>query len=104
MGTEMTRREAIRTGLGLAGASSLLWTPAFAAGKEFWNEKKPEDWTEEERHDLLTKSPWAKEPSTSYDGGGGAAIGRSPSATRRGQPGRGAASLSRSHHTPDKFP
>ena len=23
--------------------------------------KKPEDWTEEERHELLTKSPWARD-------------------------------------------
>jgi hypothetical protein len=106
MGTEMTRRQAIRTGLGLAGASGLLWTPALAAGKEFWNEKKPESWTEEERHELLTKSPWAKEPTTKYDGGGGANMTRGMSTNRRGGISAGGARTP-SNGTPtipDKFP
>lgn len=39
-----------------------LGLPAWASSAaEFWNQKKPEDWTEEECRELLTKSPWAKE-------------------------------------------
>jgi len=63
----MTRRTAIRFGLNAAAAAC---TPAWAFdSKEFWNEKKPGDWTQEERQELLTKSPWAKEVSTSFNSG-----------------------------------
>jgi hypothetical protein len=71
----MTRRTAILTSLGLP----LLGY----ASKEFWNEKKPEDWTDEERQILLTKSPWALEPKTTYNSGpGGIAASRNSAATR----------------------
>ena len=50
----------------MAGLGSLAW--AFPA-KEFWNEKKPSDWTAEEVDLLLNKSPWAKEAAISYYGG-----------------------------------
>ena len=72
----MTRREAIFIGLGL---------PAWAAAKEFWNEKKPEDWTEEERHEIMTRSPWARDADVKYNAGPGS-LGqpRSPVMTRRG--------------------
>jgi len=43
------------TGLGLGAAVT-----ASAWAKEFWNEKKPEDWTEDEIRQILSKSPWAK--------------------------------------------
>ncbi len=48
--------------IGLAGG--FAW-----ASKEFWNEKKPDDWTAEEIDTLLHKSPWAKEAAISYYGG-----------------------------------
>jgi hypothetical protein len=39
-----------------------LGLPVWAsAATEFWNQKKPEDWTEDERRELLAKSPWARE-------------------------------------------
>ena len=57
----MTRRTAIL--LGLAGSI------APAASKEFWNEKKPSEWTADAIDLLLTKSPWAKEAAVSYYGG-----------------------------------
>ena len=47
------------------------------SSKEFWNEKKPEDWTEDEVKELLTKSPWAKEEKVSYSIGQGSNAGRS---------------------------
>src|SRR5690348_6875164 len=47
-------RRAFVTGLGFAAA-------AYGAAKDFWNEKKPSDWTEEEIQEMLTKSPWAKD-------------------------------------------
>lgn len=58
----MTRRTALL--IGLTGG----FAPAYAP-KEFWNEKKPSDWTSEEIEQLLNKSPWAKEASVSYYGG-----------------------------------
>src|SRR5579863_6941013 len=54
----MTRRSAILMGLGLGGAAA-----ASAWAKDFWNEKKPPDWTEDDIHEMLTKSPWAKDAS-----------------------------------------
>lgn len=67
----MIRRDAIRLALG--AVAGYAGTRAFAGPgpKEFWNEKKPSDWTDEECRELLTKSPWAKEPTTNYNGGGG---------------------------------
>ena len=56
----ITRRQAILNGFGLAGALAALPAGAFAV-KEFWNEKKPSEWTGAEIHQLLNKSPWAKE-------------------------------------------
>jgi hypothetical protein len=59
----MTRRTAILLGLGL---------PALAYdSKEFWDEKDPKDWTDEERQTLLTKSPWARAATTKYNSGAG---------------------------------
>jgi hypothetical protein len=58
----MTRRTALLIGL------TSGFAPAFAP-KEFWNEKKPSDWTGEEIELLLNKSPWAKEAAVSYYGG-----------------------------------
>lgn len=74
---QMTRRDAVRLSLGAAMTGSRAF-----ASKEFWNEKPPSQWTDEEREELLTKSPWAKEPSTNYNGGAGAAPSRSASASR----------------------
>jgi hypothetical protein len=54
----MTRRSAVLVGLGLGGAVA-----ARAWAKDFWSEKKPEDWTEDEVQQMLTKSPWAKDAS-----------------------------------------
>jgi len=55
----MTRRDAIMVGLGLP-----VWA---SAATEFWNQKKPEDWTEDERKELLTKSPWAREATIKFN-------------------------------------
>jgi hypothetical protein len=45
-------------GLGLGGAAALA-----AWAKDFWNEKKAADWTDDEIQQLLNKSPWAKDAS-----------------------------------------
>jgi hypothetical protein len=56
----MTRRSALRAGLGFPLGLTTLPGRAFAA-KEFWNERKPEEWTSAEIKELLTRSPWAKD-------------------------------------------
>jgi len=55
MKTRLSRR-AFVTGLGFAAA-------AYGWAKDFWNEKKPADWTADEVQQMLTRSPWAKEAS-----------------------------------------
>jgi hypothetical protein len=59
----MTRRSAI-----LIAATAPAW--AFAS-KEFWNEKQPGEWTEEENRELLTNSPWSRPASVNYNAGPG---------------------------------
>lgn len=73
----MTRRTAIWLGLGLPAI-----LPLSGAETDFWNERKPEDWTDAEREILLTKSPWAREASVDFNSGGG--IGNSRNTTMRG--------------------
>jgi hypothetical protein len=87
----MTRRDAVRLAIGAAAASG--GARAFAA-KEFWNEKKPSEWTDAECEELLTRSPWAKEPTTSFNAGVGALNprGQSSGSSNRGR--RGAAGAS----------
>lgn len=47
---------ALGPGLTLSQASRI-----FAGAVEFWNEKDPSTWSEEEIHLLITKSPWTRE-------------------------------------------
>jgi hypothetical protein len=49
-------RRAFVTGLGFAAA-------AYGWAKDFWNEKKPSDWTGDQIQQMLTRSPWAKDAS-----------------------------------------
>ena len=69
----MTRREAVLIGCGLSAASA-------AWAKDFWNDTKPADWTDDEIQQLLNKSPWAKDASI-FDS---AAHKGSPTAPRAG--------------------
>ncbi|MBI2688925.1 MAG: hypothetical protein HYX27_21695 [Acidobacteria bacterium] len=45
---------------------SLAATLTLAAG-EFWNDKKAEEWTPQEREQLLSHSPWAKPSGAALD-------------------------------------
>jgi hypothetical protein len=72
----MTRREILML--------SLAAVPAFSAS-EFWNDKKPEDWTDDEVREMLTRSPWAKEAAVSVFGGaGGNLLNRNGAMNRSG--------------------
>ena len=51
-----SRRRAFLTGMGFVAA-------AYGWAKDFWNDKKPADWTEDEIQQMLTRSPWAKDAS-----------------------------------------
>ena len=74
----MTRREILMLSLAAVPALS---SPA----SEFWNEKKPEDWTEAEIQEILTRSPWAKEGAVSVFGGaGGSLLNRNGAMNRNG--------------------
>src|SRR5579864_8962177 len=65
----MTRRRAILLSLGIPAGAAMTADWAFSA-REFWDEKKPADWTAAEIQELLTASPWAKEASVAYGGMG----------------------------------
>ena len=67
--------------LGLpAGFSALASPPA-----EFWNSKMPSDWTDDERQELLTKSPWAKDAEVKNNSAvGGLGVPRTSSSRRTG--------------------
>jgi hypothetical protein len=58
------------------------------ASSEFWNDKKPEDWSEKEIQHLLTRSPWAKEVVATFDGGRGPMRGDDGAAASRSGRGR----------------
>ena len=74
----MTRREILMLSLAAVPALS---SPA----GEFWNDKKPEEWTDTEIQELLTKSPWAKEGAVSVFGGaGGSLLNRNGAMNRSG--------------------
>jgi hypothetical protein len=74
----MTRREILMLSLAAVPALS---SPA----GEFWNDKKPEEWTDPEIQELLTRSPWAKEGSVSVFGGaGGSLLNRGGAMNRSG--------------------
>ena len=53
----VTRRSAILFTLGAGAFTARAWA------KDFWNEKKPEDWTEDEIEQMMAKSPWARDAS-----------------------------------------
>jgi len=67
-------------GVGLGGAAVSAWA------KDFWNDRKPSEWTPEQIQQLLTKSPWAKDASI-FDRSaikGVPSGGRSAQSSRRG--------------------
>jgi len=74
----MTRREILMLSLAAVPALS---SPA----GEFWNEKKPGDWTDQEIQEMLTRSPWSKEGAVSVFGGaGGSLLNRNGAMNRSG--------------------
>jgi hypothetical protein len=81
--TMMTRRSAVLLALGL---------PAWGFDdKEFWNQKKPSDWSASEIKQMLSQSPWAKPASVYNNTGASGPLGgsRSGGGGRRGGGGRG---------------
>ena len=55
MTNHLSRRTFV-TGLGFTAV-------AYGWAKDFWNDKKPTNWTEDEVQLMLTKSPWARDAS-----------------------------------------
>jgi hypothetical protein len=62
------RREVFR----LAAITGLaVWAESLAlAASDFWNKKKPSEWTEQEQLELITKSPWSKQIDAQILGNG----------------------------------
>jgi hypothetical protein len=85
----MTRRSVLLAGLRFPLGAIPFATVAFS--KDFWNDRKPEDWTNSEVKELLTKSPWAKDASITDNGQvGGMGVPRG-AASRRTRTGTGQA-------------
>jgi hypothetical protein len=90
----LTRREALRDALraaagsaGLVAAGWLSSAPALGYAGEFWDQKQPADWTEDELKRLTSRSPWAKEASIVNTAAVGPLTTRTPSTRRsRGNP------------------
>src|SRR5579872_5497243 len=66
----LTRRSAIRFALGVPAISAAIPAWAFSS-KEFWESKPSSEWNAEEVERMITKSPWAKDASVTYNGGPG---------------------------------
>jgi hypothetical protein len=78
----MTRRDALRVFAGAGLAAAGLASEAHAYVGEFWDQKQPSDWTEDELKRLTSRSPWAKEASIDNKAAVGPLSTRTP-ATRR---------------------
>jgi len=79
------RREVFR----FAAVTGLaLWAESYALAADFWNKKKPAEWTDKEKEELRTKSPWAKKVDAEM-GAGGRGAGSSGSGGGGGGGGRG---------------
>ena len=85
----MTRRSALLRGLGYP--LGILALPPAAFAKDFWNDRKPEDWSSAEIKELLTKSPWARDASITDNGQVGGMGNARGAATRRTRSGTGQA-------------
>lgn len=75
---------------------------AFPA-REFWNEKKPAEWTSEEIAQLLNKSPWAKDAAVSYYGGQNGPLSNNTSGSRRVRSGNASSGTSPSAVSPAEW-
>ncbi len=69
--------------LGLAMPLAAIAIPRRVFAKDFWNDRKPEEWTSAEVKELLSKSPWAKDAAITDNGQVGN-LG-SPRSARRGR-------------------
>src|SRR6185437_12208807 len=67
------RREIFR--LASLSGLAILAEPCVFGASDFWEKKKPAEWTDQEKQEVRTKSPWAKKVDASISGGGGAAGG-----------------------------
>jgi hypothetical protein len=61
--------------------TAALGGPLILYAGDFWRDKEPSQWTSEEVNQMLTKSPWAKEVTPTFDrsrmgGGRGGGMGR----------------------------
>jgi hypothetical protein len=62
------RREVLRFA---AVTGAALWAESYAlAAPDFWNKQKPAEWTDQQKEEIRTKSPWAKKVDAEMTGGG----------------------------------
>jgi hypothetical protein len=74
--------------------------PVWLKAAPFWDSKDPKKWTDAERKELLTKSPWARPGSVHYDQGPGGLNRASSAATSSRRGGRGGYGLPAPDGTP----
>jgi hypothetical protein len=71
----LTRRRWLAWAAGATAIGSTVSSRLYGFASDFWNKKAPAEWSQDEVHQLLTKSPWAKqvtaEAARSGGGGGG---------------------------------
>lgn len=67
----------------------VLGLRASALGADSWLTKNPEEWTEKDTHQILTKSPWAKQVSVEFGDPGDGGFGPRGGGFGTGGPGGG---------------
>lgn len=67
------RREVLRYA---AVTAMSVWAESYVfAASDFWIKQKPSEWTDQEKEEIRTKSPWAKKVDAEMTGGGGSGSG-----------------------------
>jgi len=62
------RREVLRFA---AMTGVAVWAESYAlAASDFWDKQKPSEWTDQQKDEIRTKSPWAKKVDAEMAGGG----------------------------------
>src|SRR6185312_5065082 len=87
LGCDVKRRQMLQYAM-VTGVSLSAESYAFAAS-DFWNKQKAAEWTDQEKEELRTKSPWARKVDAEMGGGRGGGGGEDGGDEGGGGGGRG---------------